>query len=349
MITEREEHLKNFLTEQGAHYQEQQLNAFEGYSQPADRHAPTLSILDHKAIIESAGPDTFKFLQGQLTCDTSKLSTGQYQTGTVCTPKGRMYSQFSLLKTSDESCLMAMHEGLTETTRTNLGKYAVFFKTELQQKEELYCIGLSGSDIKSAVATVFGNVPEGNQAIQIDDNGWLLEVAGLCQRYEAWLNLDRLTKLWPELVKHFTPTNQQNWRLLDIEAVTPALTPAVVENYIPQHFNQPSLGSVSFRKGCYTGQEIVARMQNLGQLKTRCYRLTTTETVELKANTKLFNEARKAIGEVVDCVRRSDTTELLAVIRVDAAESNTVQTESGQPLTCHTLPYGIDPKAELQQ
>ncbi len=349
MTTERKEHLKNFLTEQGAQYQEQQLISFEGYAQPSVRHAPTLSILDHRAVIELAGADTFKFLQGQISSDTSKLNIGQHQQGTVCTPKGRMYSQFTLLKTTEEHALLAMHEGLTEITQTNLGKYTVFFKTKLQQKENLYCIGLSGKDIESSLVAVFGKIPSNNQAIAIDDNGWLMEVAGLCQRYEAWITLESLKRLWSELTEHFAPTNQQHWRLLDIEAVTPALMPAALETYTPQHLNQPSLGSVSFRKGCYTGQEIVARMQNLGQLKSRCYRLSVNESVELEAASKLFNEAGKAIGEVIDCVTENNNTELLAVIRVDAAESNTVQTEAGLSLLCLPLPYEINPKAELQQ
>ena len=347
MTIEREELLKNFLIGQGAHYQEQQLTSFKGIQKPVDRLTPALSILDHKAVIEAEGVDTFKFLQGQLSCDTSKLAAGQHQPGTVCTPKGRMYSQFQLLKRSDNSALLAMHSGLTATTVANLGKYAVFFKTELKQREDLYCLGFSGQGIEPALTELFGQLPDSNNSVAIDDSGWLIQISE--QRYEAWLTLESLQKRWPEFMQHFTPVSQQHWRLQDIEAVTPVLSPETAETYIPQHFNQPSLGSVSFRKGCYTGQEIVARMQNLGQLKSRCYHLTANEALQLNVRDKLFNDAGKGIGEVVDSVIDGDRTELLAVIRVDAAECNLARTETGQHLECHPLPYEIDPKAELQQ
>ena len=115
--------------------------------------------------------------------------------------------------------------------------------------------------------------------------------------------------------------------MLDIEAVIPELLPEATEQYIPQHLNLPTLEAVSFRKGCYTGQEIVARMQNLGQLKSRTYHLTANTAIDLPANTKLVNAAGKNIGEVLYAVTPVDTsqTELLAVIRVDAAETNDVQ------------------------
>ena len=350
MTKERGDGLRRFLEEKGARYQDDVLSHFESLSEIKQRHSPALSILDQRGLLQLHGPDTVKFLQGQLTCNVEQLPPSQHQAGTVCTPKGRMYSSFTLLNAASEHLLMAMHTGLLASTKASLDKYAVFFKTDIEIKQEAICLGLSGKDITPSVQELFGTVPEAQAATQVEDDIWLLPVNGLCDRFELWLPLAKLPLWWDRLTAHFTPSSDRLWRLLDIEAVTPTLTPDTTEKYIPQHLNLPSLKAVSFRKGCYTGQEIVARMQNLGQLKSRSYRLTTESTLSLAVDSKLVNGQGKNIGNVLDCVPAIDNngSELLAVIRVESAEENDVFTEDGTQLSSHPLPYEVNPKEELQ-
>ena len=314
-------------------------------------HDPALSLLEQQGFLFVSGPDSARFLQGQLTNDVNTLGIGQHQLSSACTPKGRMFSAFHLLNTESGFCL-AMNTGLLESTRATLGKYAVFFKTELTINEELVSLGLSGATVNELIAPVFGTLPESGQAIQIDDNSWLLKVPGPCDRYQLWLPAGDLAGWWSKLSAVLQPVGNKHWQLLDIEAVQPQLTSEMAEQYIPQHLNQPSLGSVSFRKGCYTGQEIVARMQNLGQLKSRTYRLTSSEPVAATVNTKLCNADGKGIGEVIAAVTpdQATKTELLAVIRVDAAESGDIKLpDSNATFVVHALPYEIDVKTELQR
>ncbi|KEQ15349.1 hypothetical protein GZ77_01465 [Endozoicomonas montiporae] len=310
-----------------------------------------MSLLADRGFLRVNGPDSQRFLQGQLSNNLDTLEPAQHHLSTACTPKGRMYSAFRLLN-SEDTFLLSMHHGLLDTTQATLGKYAVFFKTELTTDSSLVALGLSGSDISTTVNEVFGRTPEAGCAIEVGENIWLLAVPGACERYELWLPADQLSDWWNRLKTSFRPLAQSHWRLLDIEAVIPELLPEAIEQYIPQHLNLPSLNAVSFRKGCYTGQEIVARMQNLGQLKSRCYRLTASSAVELPANTKLVNAAGKTMGEVLYAATPSDTnqTELLAVIRVEAAETGDVQLpDIDITFTVSSLPYSIDVKAELQR
>lgn len=246
--------------------------------------------------------------------------------------------------------MMAMHRGLIESTQTSLGKYAVFYKTELTPDQNYICLGLSGKAVEEKIASLFNDVPNDNSALNIDQQGWLLNLSGAVNRFELWITLEHLATLWDKLTKQFTPAGHQHWQLLDCLAVEPNLSPEIANNYIPQHLNLSSLKSVSFRKGCYTGQEIVARMQNLGQLKSRCYRLSSDQPLTLVPDTRLFNSAGKAIGEVIASVQTQQTTEVLAVIRVESAEDNDVRLdgEEGLKLNCQPLPYKIDPKQELQ-
>ncbi|MET4693985.1 YgfZ/GcvT domain-containing protein [Endozoicomonas lisbonensis] len=317
----------------------------------ADRHQPAMSLLTDRGFLSVSGPDSQRFLQGQLSNNLNVLEPGQHHLSTACTPKGRMYSAFRLLH-CENAFLLSMHKGLLDLTQTTLGKYAVFFKSEQTIDTSLVALGLSGSSIKNVIETLFGNTPEDGSAIKVEQSAWLLAVPGTCERYELWLPANQLSAWWEKMKQNFLPVSQSHWRLLDIEAVIPELLPEATEQYIPQHLNLPTLNAVSFRKGCYTGQEIVARMQNLGQLKSRCYHLTADSAVELSPNTKLTNAAGKTIGEVLYAVTPTDAkqTELLAVIRVEAAETSDVQLPDNDiTFTVSPLPYHIDVKAELQR
>ncbi|WP_062269186.1 YgfZ/GcvT domain-containing protein [Endozoicomonas arenosclerae] len=350
MTTDREERFQQFFIERGARYENGQLLGFSDNASTLDPNSPTVSVLDQKALLSFCGPDSLKFLQGQLTCNVDSLSTDQFSPGAACTPKGRMYTSFTLLNAGPEQFMMAMDKGLIESTKATLGKYAVFYKTDLVPDEKYICLGLSGTDAEQKIAQVFSDVPDGNSALNINQQGWLLNVSGSLPRYQLWITREQLEIIWSSLTEQFKPAGQNHWQLLDCLSVEPSVTAATVDKYIPQHLNLPSLKSVSFRKGCYTGQEIVARMQNLGQLKSRCYRLSSDQKLTLEADTRLFNSAGKGIGEVVECVEAGEGTEILAVIRVEAAEANDVHLESGEglKLTCHPLPYEVDPKQELQ-
>ena len=350
MSTERKQILVDFLQSQGASFEQDRLTTFSRQSAPV-RHAPALSVLTSQAIMEIRGPDTGRFLQGQLTSNIETLAPGHYQPSAACTPKGRMYSSFDILHT-EQGYLLAMHEGLIEVTASTLSKYAVFFKSVISTDVDLICLGLSGDQIDDKVESIFGALPQGNSVLKVD-NGWLLKVPGLCSRYELWLSVEELKVQWDRLITDFTPATEEHWRLLDLESVQPRLRPEALEKYIPQHLNLASLGSVSFRKGCYTGQEIVARMQNLGELKSRTYRLTSEQQHPAPPMTKLFSSNGKSVGEVLEaiCPDSETGTEMLAVVRVEAAESNDVylDAESGTQLRVKPLPYEINPREELQR
>ncbi|WOG25580.1 hypothetical protein [Endozoicomonas sp. 8E] len=350
MTNDREERFQQFFTERGARYENGKLLDFGEASSTAEPESPILSVLDQKALLQVSGPDSLKFLQGQLTCNLDTLVTDQFCGGAACTPKGRMFTSFRLLMAGEDQFMMAMHQGLVESTRTGLGKYAVFYKTELTPDQKYVCLGLSGNAVEEKIAGLFNDVPDGNSTLNIDQQGWLLNVSGSLNRFELWITFEHLATLWDKLTEQFSPAGHQHWQLLNCLAVEPCLSPETANNYIPQHLNLPSLKSVSFRKGCYTGQEIVARMQNLGQLKSRCHRLSSDQQLTLEPDTRLFNSAGKAIGEVIESVQTGQGTELLAVIRVESAQENDIRLNGGegQKLNCQPLPYEVNPKQELQ-
>ena len=342
---------KTYLTTQGAIFNDGQLT---GFSQtPAQLNTNTVCVLSKQSLVSVEGVDRQKFLQGQISTHMTQLNGLQHSTGVACSPKGRMYTTFRVLNTG-ERYLLAMNSTLTGVTIETLSKYAVFFQVRLTPQPDYLVLGLSGDTIKTVLSTLFHGVslPENRDVVQVA-GGYLLQVPGIRPRYELWLVEHELAKWWPELTQTLTPGTDEFWQLLDIESVIPGLTLDTVDKYIPQHLNQPSLGGVSFKKGCYTGQEIVARTQNLGQLKSRCYHLSLVHSSLPEINTRLYNGDGKPVGEIVAGARNlaTNTVELLAVIRIDAAAANDVflDPEKDQPLQVNEIPYPIDPRAELQQ
>ena len=183
-----------------------------------------------------------------------------------------------------------------------------------------------------------------------------LKVDTYCKRIldlNSGLIKEQLAHWWDILVPACTPASEHYQQLLDMEAVIPHVTAELVEKYIPQQLNMPSIGGVSFRKGCYTGQEIVTRMQSLGQQKNRTYRLLSDSELNLSCGDKLFDQNGKSIGEVLQSFFAEDSkkTEMLAVIRAEAAEQGVVYQDKALSieLNVQSLPYNIDARQELQQ
>ena len=251
---------------------------------------------------------------------------------------------------------MGMESSLVNSTLETLKKYVVFFKTTLQEENKYLLLGLSGDCLLSTLPCLLSinELPEQGEVHTIDDDCLLIKIPGQFHRYQLWLPSNKLRTWWPKLTQSLRPTTESFWKLMDIESVTPVLSEPLVDKYIPQHLNQPSLGGVSFKKGCYTGQEIITRMQNLGQQKSRCYHLSL-QKLELNASLihhKLYDQNGKSIGEIIMTATNpyQHRIELLAVIRIVAAESNQVyfDNQATQALSVHPIPYTIDEKAELQ-
>lgn len=337
---------KTCVTTQGA----EQLTAFS--QTPAQMDTNTVCILSRYGLVSVEGRDREKFLQGQVSTHMAQLGALHHGTGVACSPKGRMYTTFRVLN-AGERYLLEMNSGLIEPTIETLKKYAVFFQVSLGSQPDYLILGLSGANIEVALSAIFPDacIPENNEVTEIAGGGYLLKVPGIRARYELWLPENSMTRWWPVLTNALMPVTEALWQLFNIESVIPELSPETVDKYIPQHLNQPSLGAVSFKKGCYTGQEIVARTQNLGQLKSRCYHLSLESSTLPEINTRLYNGNSKAVGEIIASAHNvtSNTVELLAVVRIDAINDLYLNLGKEQPLKAHELPYPIDPKAELQQ
>lgn len=304
--------------------------------------------LSHEGLLAVRGPDASKFLQGQLTCNLNYLSADNASLGARCTPKGRMLSSFRIVQQGD-GYLLAMASELLDSQLTDLQKYAAFSKSKLSDESAQWLrIGLQGGD--AVLASLGLNLPA--IADSVVHAGDMLAVRLSDGRSELWAPAAQAETVLPTLAAQLREAPLNDWLLAQVRAGIGQVFGATREQLIPQMINLQALGGVSFKKGCYTGQEIVARMQYLGKLKRRLYRLSLAGDDVPAVATPLFSPVHgSSVGEVVLAARSSSGVELLAVVQEDALVDGHLHLGSleGPALQRLDLPYTLDADREIQR
>lgn len=292
--------------------------------------------LSHLAALDVKGADAEKFLQGQTSAQVS-LADGEFAPLTCfCTPKGRMLANGQLLRLNAEHFRLILSTSLVASLAVHLKKFAAFYRAELAYDTGITFIGVS-NDASSLAASLGVTLPEKPFAQSTNNLTSVIRVPGEMPR---WLfcvsDASSLNVVDDE-------SQQAAWQLEDIRSGIAWLTEAQQDHFLPQMLNWEALGGVSFKKGCYTGQEVIARAHFRGQVKKRLVH------AELKANTlpdvgaSITNELDKALGEVVTSVRKdNDSVELLAVMSTKAVEEAMPLYWEGSTVTLLPLPYPLE-------
>jgi folate-binding protein YgfZ len=292
---------------------------------------PSVYHLNDIAVIRLEGPDAEKYLNGQVTCDVTALPIGQSTLGAHCTPKGKVLAVFRLLK-RDQDLLMLYKKELADVQLAELKKYAVFSKVTISDVSEQYDIlGIAGAgtDIWQATQVKSGSFVETNW-IQINPDRWFF-----LKEKEQPLNVSL-----PECIA-------VNWKALDIIDGIPQLSKQTQTEFIPQALNLQALHGISFTKGCYTGQEIVARAKYRGANNRALYILKgsvnqpiTTETVIERQ----VGEHWRISGTILDVWQQKDQVLLSVVLPSDTLPDSIFRVENDQTstLTLIPVPYSVE-------
>lgn len=339
-----------FLRDNGAQIEDGRVSDF---GDPAGETAATadgdiLCDLSHRGLIRASGADAEKFLHGQTTNDVRQVTAAHAQLNGLCSPKGRMLASFRLFQRDGDYYLELPRE-LVEPIRTRLAKYMLMAKVKLEEASDLLArFGLSGPGAAARLQAAWGVLPAEADEVTSRDGVTVIRVAGAQARFEVHGAPELLRDLWQALRPHTRPVGADGWGLLDLRAGIPTVYAATVEAFVPQMVNLQRVGGVSFRKGCYPGQEVVARMQYLGHLKRRMY-LAHVATAERPApGAELFSpqsESGQGAGRVVDArPAPGGGFDLLAVVQIECAEGGTVHLEraDGPPLAFRDLPYRLE-------
>ncbi|MHC8378600.1 CAF17-like 4Fe-4S cluster assembly/insertion protein YgfZ [Pseudomonas sp. MDT1-16] len=304
--------------------------------------------LSHEGVLAVRGADASKFLQGQLTCNLDYLSETQASLGARCTQKGRMQSSFRILLEGD-GVLMAMATELLEPQLADLKKYAVFSKSKLTDESAAW-VRLGVDHGEAALISLGLELPAETDSVVRNEG--LIAIRVSPDRAELWVAANQADLIKGTLSALLAEGDLNQWLLGQIRAGIGQVMPSTRELFIPQMLNLQAVGGVSFKKGCYTGQEIVARMQYLGKLKRRLYRLNLNAIELPEPGTPLFSPTHgSSIGEVVLAARAEKNIELLAVLQAEAAEGGDIHLGAldGSALHLLDLPYTLDRDREIQR
>ena len=298
--------------------------------------------LQHEGILAVTGPDATRFLQGQITNNLGYLTPELSGLGARCTAKGRMISSFRVIKRDDNCYWLILASELLEAQLADLKKYAVFSKVELSDisaQWQRHGLLNNSAGLDEAPATTNQIVAQSQGfALRLDE-----------QRIEWWLPSGAAQ---PSALNELTSITLNEWFAAQIKAGIGQVFGATREVFIPQMINLQALDGVSFRKGCYTGQEIVARMQYLGKLKRRMYRFQLSGSATPEIGAPIYSPTHgSSVGEVVLAAQVGDHIELLAVTQEDALLDQRITLTEGSDLYLQQLPlpYTCDSDREIQR
>lgn len=325
---------------------------------PATAARPSFfAPLPDLGLITVSGEDAASFLHTQLTNDVQNLGVAQARLAGYCSPKGRLQATFLMWKSGDSIFLQLPRE-LQAALQKRLQMFVMRAKAKLADANATHAIlGFAGDAAGTALAPWFPALPDAPYGKIDNQHGSLIRVADAdgAPRYQWITSPETAIAAWPLLSASLPALAAQAWRLSEIQAGIPQITLATQEQFVPQMINFEVVGGVNFKKGCYPGQEIVARSQYLGKLKRRAV-LASVAATGIAAATEVFssNDPDQPCGMIVNAEADSaNGSRCLLEIKLAALESGTVHlgSVSGAQLQFHALPYSIidvtDSDAEL--
>ncbi|MGH8641670.1 MAG: YgfZ/GcvT domain-containing protein [Burkholderiales bacterium] len=295
-------------------------------------------------LIRFSGEEAQDFLHNQLTCDVSALEPGRSTYGAYCTPKGRVLVSF-LLWRAEQGFFMQLPSSLCGSIQKQISKYILRSKVKaVDATGEWTLVGVMGRDAAALVQRVVGPAPQAAHEVAQIPGAMIVRLPG--DRFEIALARDKAPVTLRALGSGAENIDVENWQRQIIRAGVPVILPATQEEFVPQMINLDLIGGVSYDKGCYPGQEIVARMHYRGTLKQRMYLASIGSDERPEPGQKLYSPGfgEQACGTVVNAARSPDGGhDLLAVVQISAAERGNVhwKTATGPALKLLKLPYSV--------
>jgi len=279
---------------------------------------PSAIVLDELAFIRVAGADAVGFLQGQLSSDLRLLTAERGQISSYSTPKGRMLAVLQLFR-QGEDILIELHRSVAEATLKRLRMFVLRSKLTLDDVSAARpALAVLGEDAATQLRAWGLPAPEEPLATAESSGLLIVRRLGEAPRYSLHGDPMTLRALAPSLpVAGFSA-----WKRADLLAGVPTVYPETRELFVPQMANLDLLGGIGLNKGCYTGQEIVARLHYLGQLKRRLF-LCRSAVGGVAPGTPVYDGAgdAQAVGEVVDAVDEQGGALVTAVLQLTHAQS----------------------------
>jgi len=296
------------------------------------------------ALIEVAGEDAQGFLAAQLTSDVRALTADRSELSAWCSPQGRVLALLRIYRTADAFFLL-LPSDLAESTLKRLRMYTLRSRVTISDRsDELLRVGVSGEAARTTVADTT-DLPDRPDQVTHGDGLTVIRLPDRRPRVLLVGRLDLLATFWTHSAASLRPASSTAWDLLNIEAAQPQVFTETRDKFLPQMLNLDLLGGLSFSKGCYPGQEVIARLKYRAQLKQRLY-IGRADTGEVPApGTRLAVQGSDmSAGEIVMAAPHPEGGVMCtAVVQIELATTNRVHvgSHSGPLIRFSPPPYNV--------
>jgi len=304
-----------------------------------------LCALTQLACVEVKGDDAQNFLHNQLSNDIRQLDHQTAQLAAYCSAQGRVITLFWIFK-QHSSYFLLMPRDRVEATVKRLRMFVLMSKVEINDvSDDWHCLGIFGAHSAEALRSLSVEASATTLGLSHGDGLIAIRCHGELPRYLLIVNHAQAQQTWLSLASQASCVATREWIAEDIRDGVPQVYQATTEAFVPQMLNLHSLDAISFTKGCYPGQEVVARMKYLGKLKRRMFHAEIESEHSISVGDDILAEDEKPVGKVVDIAPLADHRgyRLLAVLLVSASEEPLhIKGNTHYHLNIKDLPYQVE-------
>lgn len=306
-----------------------------------------LCPLDNWDLISVTGDDRITFLQGQLTCDLTSLKPGQQTLAAQCNPQGKVFSIVRVMILEDR-VLFTQPSSVSKRQLPELQKYAAFSKVEIKKETEYKAFGLAGSLSSKYIAEEVDIAATHDASRLLESGTVIIKQPYPSLRYLVIMKNAIAETLLEDLKHRAEIFDDSLWNAMNVASGIGFIEEETCASFIPQMLNLQALGGISFTKGCYIGQETVARAKYRGANKRALFILTGRATQSPKPGDTiqvLMNNNWKRAGTVISgCQYGDGHIEVLAVLPNDSSAEDVYQVQEIENSTLYyaPLPYSLE-------
>ena len=332
-----------------SHFQQRENEIATLLDQPHNQ--TIMAPLDDFAVISVTKEDNLDFLQNQFSNDVRLVSETQSQLNAYCSPKGRVLSLFRVVKQADTYLLLLPQDRL-QPTLNRLKMFVLRSKVTLEDaSDQIGVLGIAGDKAAELVNQMVPNLPQEPDACIYAHDMSIIHLAGEPRRYLIVAGYGQLKTAWNLCKRQALPASAQIWAYWDIQTGVPEILDVNSDEFVPQMLNLHSLNAINFKKGCYPGQEVVARMHYLGKQKRRMYLAHSDTYAPPQPGDCVYSEANfsdegmgQSVGRIVTATPSPyGGYDVLVVMQIANVENrDTILTQHNATITFKELPYVVE-------
>lgn len=316
------------------------------------KNGPVVTSLTDQALIKVSGSEAQSFLQGQLTSDINKVTDTLAQFSAYCDPQGQVLANFLVFKYQGDFYLN-FDGSLRESILKRLQMFVLRSDVQLEEvSSQIIQIGFAGEfgdlDVQRRLSTkVKENFETGMVTLEGMEDIVVVKVPGPYHKYALFGPATQMIEAWKKIRDNSDVTNSYDWNLLDIAAGVPKVTANTSAKFIAQFFNLDKFDAINFQKGCFPGQEVIARVHYRGKVTKRMLRIHLNEVMDLNAGDELSLQDPSGKAHKLTVINANPDifqgTLCLAIGTLKSLDSieGELTTENGQQASIEPLPYKI--------